>query len=69
MQWRAGSELGVEFVDEMQAPPIAPEVATGDGAVRELAARIQRLESEVHNLRRMVNDLRAENRKSHGEVA
>ncbi len=69
VQWRAGGEMGVVFVDEMQAPPIAPEAATGDVAVRELAARVQRLESEIVGLRRIVNELRAENRKSHGEVA
>jgi hypothetical protein len=28
-----------------------------------------KLESEIHTLKRLVHELRAENRKSHGEVA
>ena len=69
VQWRAGGEIGVGFVDEVQSPPTAPDMAVGDAPGRDLAARVLRLESEVQSLRRVVNELRAENRKSHGEVA
>ena len=41
-----------------------PKRAQGD-----LPARVQRLEAEVAALKRIVNELRAENRKQHGEVA
>jgi hypothetical protein len=68
VQWRAGGEIGVGF-DDVQAPPTVPDMTAGDAPSRDLAARVLRLESEVQSLRRIVNELRAENRKSHGEVA
>jgi hypothetical protein len=64
IEWRSGNEMGVSFGDEIRSPSIAPEAAQGD-----LATRVQRLEAEVAALRRIVNDLRAEHRKQHGEVA
>ena len=64
VEWRSGNEMGVSFGDEVRAPSIAPEAAQGD-----LATRVQRLEAEVAALKRIVNELRAEIRKQHGEVA
>jgi hypothetical protein len=63
VEWRAGNEIGVSF-GEVAAPSIAADQPQG-----ELAARVQKLEHEIAVLRRMVNELRAENRKAHGEVA
>jgi PilZ domain len=63
-QWRSGNDMGIAFDYDEQAPSLVP-----DGAVSDLAGRVARLESEVLSLRRLVNELRAENRKSHGEVA
>jgi hypothetical protein len=67
VEWRHGNEMGVSFSDETQtqSPSIAPDAA----AQGDLTARIQRLEAEVAALRRIVNELRAENRRQHGEVA
>jgi len=65
IEWRSGNEMGVSFGDEIRAPSITPEAA----AQGDLPTRVQRLEAEVAALRRIVNDLRAENRKQHGEVA
>jgi hypothetical protein len=64
VEWRSGNEMGVSFGEEVRSPSIAPESAQGD-----LSTRVQKLEAEVATLRRIVNDLRAENRKKHGEVA
>ncbi|MPZ40487.1 MAG: PilZ domain-containing protein [Rhizobiales bacterium] len=64
VEWRSGNEMGVSFADEIRAPSIAPDAAQGD-----LPARIQRLEAEVATLRRIVNELRTEHRKQHGEVS
>ena len=41
VQWRSGNEMGVTFGEDVQAPALAPEAATGDVAVRELAARVR----------------------------
>jgi PilZ domain len=65
VEWRSGDEMGVSFGDEMRAPSIAPDVVPGSG---DLAARVQRLESEVAALRRVVNELRTESRKHRGEA-
>jgi hypothetical protein len=64
VEWRTGNEMGVSFGEEINSPSVAPEAAQG-----ELPTRVQRLEAEVATLRRIVNDLRAEIRKQHGEVA
>ena len=64
VQWRSGNEVGVSFGNEINSPSVAPEASQGD-----LPARMQRLETEVAALRRIVNDLRAENRKQHGDVS
>jgi uncharacterized protein YceH (UPF0502 family) len=56
--------MGVSFGEEIHSPSTAPEAAQGD-----LPTRVQRLEAEVATLKRIVNDLRAEHRKQHGEVA
>lgn len=63
VEWRNGNEMGVSFTREVQAPSIAP-----DGAQSDLSSRVQRLEAEVASLKRIVNELRAEHRKSHGEI-
>lgn len=62
--WRNGNEMGVSFGEDIQSPSIAPDAAQGD-----LASRVYKLEGEVVALKRIVNDLRAEIRKQHGEVA
>jgi len=64
VEWHTGNEMGVSFGEEIHSPSTAPEAAQGD-----LPTRVQRLEAEVATLKRIVNDLRAENRKQHGEVA
>jgi hypothetical protein len=64
VEWRSGNEMGVSFGEEVHSPSIAPEAAQGD-----LPTRVQRLEAEVATLKRIVNDLRAEIRKQHGEVS
>jgi hypothetical protein len=64
VEWRSGNEMGVSFGDEVRAPSVAPDAAQAD-----LPTRVQRLEAEVAALRRIINELRAENRKQHGEVA
>jgi hypothetical protein len=63
VEWRSGNEMGVSFGDEIRSPSITPDAAQGD-----LPTRVQRLEAEVATLKRIVNDLRAEHRKQHGEV-
>jgi hypothetical protein len=62
--WRTKNEMGVVFGEEHQSPSIAPDAAQGD-----LAGRVQKLEAEVAALKRVVNELRAEHRKQHGELA
>jgi len=64
VEWRIGNEVGVSFGTEIQSPSVSPDAAQGD-----LPTRVQKLEAEVATLRRIVNDLRAENRKQHGEVS
>ncbi len=65
VEWRNGNEMGVSFGNEMRSPSIAPDGAAQVG----LPARVQKLEAEVVALKRIVNELRAEIRKQHGEVA
>ena len=65
IQWRSGDEMGVAFGEEVDAPAgAAPAASSGD-----LPVRVQKLESDIVALKRIVNELRAELRKSHGEVA
>lgn len=64
VEWRSGDEMGVSFDDNARSPSVSPDSAQGD-----LPERVERLEGEVAALRRMVNELRAEKRKQHGEVA
>ena len=65
VEWRIGNEMGVSFGDEVRSPSVVPEAA----AQGDLPTRVQRLEAEVAALKRIVNELRAEHRKQHGEVA
>jgi hypothetical protein len=65
VEWRNGSEMGVSFSDDMQSTSTASDAAHGG----DLAARVLRLETEVAALKRIVNELRAEHRRQHGEVA
>ena len=65
VEWRSGNEMGISFGVEVRAPSIAPDAAHP----ADLAIRMQRLENEVATLKRLVNELRSENRKQHGEVA
>jgi hypothetical protein len=62
VEWRNGDEIGVSF-GEIASPSMASDLSQSD-----LAHRVQRLEDEVAGLRRLVNELRAENRKAHGEI-
>ena len=66
VEWRSGNEMGVSFGDEVRSPSVVPEPAAAQG---DLPTRVQRLEAEVAALKRIVNELRAEHRKQHGEVA
>jgi hypothetical protein len=50
VQWRAGGEVGVAFVEPDGAP-----VTSGD-----LTERVERLEAEVASLRRMLKRLKAD---------
>jgi uncharacterized protein YceH (UPF0502 family) len=61
--WRTKNEMGVVFGEEHQSPSIAPDATHGD-----LAARVHKLEAEVAALKRVINELRSEHRKQHGEV-
>ena len=63
VEWRIGNEMGVSFGDEIRSPSVTPDAAQAQG---DLPTRVSRLEAEVATLRRIVNDLRAENRKQHG---
>jgi hypothetical protein len=65
VQWRYGGEMGVAFGDAVDSPESVPTAMP----IADLAGRVQRLEAEIVSLRRIVNELRAENRKAHGEVA
>ena len=62
VQWRAGGEIGVAFGEEVDAP--STEVPSTN-----LPARMRKLESEIAALKRMVKKLRAEMRRTLGEVA
>jgi hypothetical protein len=64
VEWRTGNEVGVSFGDVQGSPSIAPELPAAD-----LATRVHRLETEIIALRRLVNELRAEQRKQQGELA
>ena len=67
VEWRSGNEMGISFGEDVHAPSISPDASQhGSG---DLAARVHRLEAEVVALKRIVNELRAEIRKQHGEVA
>lgn len=63
-EWRNGNEMGVSFVDEARAQPGTSEVAGLD-----IAARLQKLESEVASLRRLIKELKTEGRSLRGECA
>jgi hypothetical protein len=54
VQWRHGDEAGVAFAKDGQAPGPAPALD------RALADRVQKLESEIAALRRMLKRLRNE---------
>jgi hypothetical protein len=64
VQWRSGDEMGVAF-GEVDSPSIAP----GMPSASDLGTRVAKLEAECIALRRIVNDLRAEIRRQHGEVS
>jgi PilZ domain-containing protein len=54
VQWRHGEEAGVAFAKGLQAPAPAPALD------RELADRVEKLESEITSLRRMLKRLKTE---------
>jgi len=57
VQWRRGDEMGVALVSDNVASP-SPNAATVD-----VAARFERLESDVATLQRLVRELRLEQRR------
>ena len=58
-RWRHGMDVGVTFADVMHATPATPATAaTPDLAA--LSDRVQKLESEITNMRRMLRRLKAE---------
>jgi hypothetical protein len=65
VQWRSGSEMGIEFGEEARSSTVAHDAAhSGD-----LASRVQALETEVATLKRLLNELKSGIRKHYGEVA
>jgi PilZ domain len=63
VQWRFGGEMGIAFGEEGEAPVFAPAPSS------DVAARMQKLETEIALLKRLVNELRSDIRKQQGEVA
>lgn len=63
VQWRAGNEMGVAFGDDIELP------AAASAPSPDMSARMQKLESEIAALKRLVNELRNEVRKHQGDVA
>ena len=63
VQWRRGTEMGVDFA-------IAGSADAGDGGTSsaDVAGRLHKLETEVATLRRIVSELRAALRLTHGEA-
>jgi hypothetical protein len=57
VEWRNGDEMGVSFIETVQAAP-APAVATANDA--ELSERLAKMEAEIAALRKMLAKLRAE---------
>jgi len=57
VQWRNGDEMGVSFIEAVQAAP-APAVAAANDA--ELSERLAKMEAEIAALRKMLAKLRAE---------
>src|SRR5438477_11874711 len=64
VQWRRGAEMGVDF-------GLAGANEDSDAATppTDLTGRLHKLESELAALKRIVGELRAELRVTHGEVA
>jgi len=63
VQWRHGDEAGVAFAKDRQAPGPAPALD------RALAERVQKLESEIVALRKMLKRLQNEIAADTGEAA
>jgi hypothetical protein len=65
VEWRAGNEIGVTFeIASAEAPPLAPATPLSplspfvpDAAPARLAARVNKLESDLSALQRKVNEL------------
>ena len=64
VEWRSGNEMGVSFGEEVHSPSVAPDAAHGRPGDARAEAR-----GGGAALKRIVNELRAEIRKQHGEVA
>jgi hypothetical protein len=58
-RWRRGMDVGVTFADVMQATPATPATAAAPDLVA-LSDRVQKLESEVTDMRRVLRRLKAE---------
>jgi len=63
VQWRRGDEIGVAFVRDEPADAALSAAAAGD-----LTQRVRQLENDVSTLRRLVNELRNEQRGSQREA-
>ena len=63
VQWRRGDEIGVAFVRDEPTGAALSAAAAGD-----LTQRVQQLENDVSTLRRLVNELRNEQRGSQREA-
>lgn len=70
VEWRHGEEMGVVFLNAAAAAgEAAPAAAPGRPEGVDLADRVNKLETEIIGLRRLVNELRNELRQRHGDAA
>jgi len=66
VQWRREDEMGVAFISNEPASAVA--TGAGGASATDFAERLQKLESEVGALRRIVNELRSEQRERHSQA-
>jgi PilZ domain-containing protein len=66
VQWNRGDEIGVHFIrDEAESAP----AAGGSLPEASLAERMQKLETELAALKRVIKELKAEQRERSGDAA
>jgi hypothetical protein len=66
-EWRRGEEMGVVFLTAASAAETAAPPGRPEGL--DLAERVNKLETEITSLRRLVNELRNELRQRQGDAA